>query len=74
MMLGEQLPRMFGEPQHDGVVYGISPLIRLWSASIRVRINPSSCLAAISTDPLACGSWAAGLSATTWGISDRCLS
>eukprot|EP00969_Alexandrium_andersonii_P182152 8049597-Alexandrium_andersonii.AAC.1 len=43
---------------------GISPWVRSCSASIKVRTNPLSCLTAVSTAPLACGSYAGGDSST----------
>eukprot|EP00969_Alexandrium_andersonii_P187913 8303663-Alexandrium_andersonii.AAC.1 len=49
---------------------GIPSLPRLWSAGIRVRINPLNCSTAFSSDPSACGSWTAGLSKTTWGVAE----
>eukprot|EP00969_Alexandrium_andersonii_P255294 11284957-Alexandrium_andersonii.AAC.1 len=43
---------------------GIFPWTRSCSASIKVRINPSSCPAAFPIEPLDCGSYAGGDSST----------
>eukprot|EP00969_Alexandrium_andersonii_P181503 8021091-Alexandrium_andersonii.AAC.1 len=43
---------------------GIPPWIRSCSASIRVWINPLSCLTAFSMAPFACGSYTGGDSST----------
>eukprot|EP00969_Alexandrium_andersonii_P058918 2596581-Alexandrium_andersonii.AAC.1 len=55
---------MLRQPEHDRMVQRDPPWVRSRSASIRVRINPFSCLAASSMAPFACGSYAGGDSRT----------
>eukprot|EP00969_Alexandrium_andersonii_P325686 14390325-Alexandrium_andersonii.AAC.1 len=49
---------------------GSPPLIQVWSASTRARINPFSCSNAFSRDPSAWGSWTNGSSRTAWDAAE----